>query len=85
MVTMTVLNDGTLQHDYGAGSCLSCGGTVLTLIATDGKRHEACACCGPVEYVALLNDAGDPLQGFFSTADFAAYVTQLSNPDDIPY
>jgi hypothetical protein len=38
-----------------------------------------------VEYVALVNDAGDPLQGFFSTADFAAYCGHLPNLDDVPY
>lgn len=85
MVTMTLLIDGALQYDYGDGSCLSCGGVVLAINDKAGKRHEACEVCGPVEYVALVNDAGYPVQGFFSTADFAAYCGHLPNLDDVPY
>ena len=69
MVTMTLLIDGTLQRDYGDGSCFSCGGSVLSIVDKAGKLQEACFTCGPVEYVEVENDAGAPLQGFISCAE----------------
>lgn len=69
MVTMTLLIEGALQHEYWEGSCLSCGGVVLSIADKAGKLHDACEVCGPVVHLETENDAGAPLQGFLSRAE----------------
>lgn len=72
MLTMTWIIEGTVLHEYPDGSCLSCGGEVLSIADKQGLLHDACVRCGPVQLVKLTNDAGAPLRGFLSLAEFRA-------------
>lgn len=72
MLTMTLIIEGTVLHEYPYGSCLSCGDEVLSIADKQGLLHDACIHCGPVQRVTLTNDAGAPLQGFLSLAEFRA-------------
>ncbi len=85
-VTMSLLPDGTVLHDYGAGSCFSCGGTVLSVANEQGHLHETCATCGVVDYVVFHSDTGEPLQGFMSVAEIRALPVLHDDPDaEIPF
>lgn len=79
-VTMSLQDDGTVLHDYGPGSCFSCGGTVHA--THDDQRGEIARCiqCGPVVDVVFHSDTGDPLQGFMSFADVAALPVLRDDP-----
>lgn len=72
MLTMTLIIEGTVRHEYPHGSCLSCGGEVLSIADKQGLLHDACVRCGPVQLVKLTNDAGAPLRGFLSLVEFRA-------------
>ncbi|RTL28099.1 MAG: hypothetical protein EKK47_16725 [Burkholderiales bacterium] len=61
---MRLLPNGVVQHDYGPFSCLSCGGRVTATHDEIGREDARCARCGPVEYIAVGNDAGEPVDGF---------------------
>lgn len=63
-VEMHLLPNGTVQHDYGPFSCLSCGGRITATHDELGHEDARCVTCGPVEYVVIDNDAGDPVEGF---------------------
>jgi hypothetical protein len=70
----------TPGHDYGPGSCLSCGGHAGSAYDDQGHETIVCTACGVVEYVVFTDDYGDPVQGFMSTNE----LQQLSlwEPDD---
>lgn len=86
MATFTLLIEGTVCHEYPEGSCLSCGGEVLSIADKAGKPHEACAHCGLVEYVVFHDDMGNPVQGFMSLAEIKALPVLEDDPDaEIPF
>lgn len=85
-VTMSLLPDGTVLHDYGEGSCFSCGGTVLSVANEQGHLHETCATCGLVEHVVFETDDDRLLQGFMSVAEIKALPVLHDDPDaEIPF
>ena len=89
-VTMRLLDGGVVEHDYGLGSCLSCGGAVCSVFSdSTGLENAQCPHCGTVEYVVCLNDTGEPLQGFMTLAERGTLSGWRSPPDideaDIPY
>ena len=68
-------------HDYGPGSCLSCGGHAGSAYDDQGHETIVCTTCGVLDYVVFTNDAGAPVQGFMSIGE----LKQLSlwpEPDD---
>lgn len=81
MATFTLLIEGTVRHEYGDGSCLSCGGEVLSIADKVGKLHEACACCGLVEPAVFFTDTGAPVQGFLSLAESKQLSVLRDDPD----
>jgi hypothetical protein len=88
--SMRLLPDGTVLHDYGEGSCFSCGGTVTaTHDNATGCETALCTHGGVVEDTVFINDAGDPLQGFMRHGERSAYPLpdpyDFLNSDDIPY
>lgn len=85
-VRMSLLPDGTVLHDYGAGSCFSCGGTVHATHDHSGDETAICTRCGPVRYLTVANDAGGHLCGFMTPADFKAWwARDHFDPNDIPF
>jgi hypothetical protein len=71
-VTMSLLDDGTVLHDFGPGSCFSCGGTVRMVWSESGKECARCASCGPVQWVVYHSDDGTIMQGYMTPAELAA-------------
>jgi hypothetical protein len=80
-VTMSLQDDGTVLHDYGPGSCFSCGGTVRTVWNDAGQETARCTACGPVEWVVYASDDGTMLQGFMTPAELAAQAVLRDDPD----
>lgn len=86
MATFTLLIEGRVLHDYGDGTCLSCGGNVLAIADKQDEPHDACARCGLVEYVVFHDDMGNPVQGFMSLAEIKVLPVLHDDPDaEIPF
>jgi hypothetical protein len=85
--SMHLLPDGTVLHDYGEGSCFSCGGNVTTTYDdATGTETALCAHCGGVDYMVAVNDAGEPLQGFIKPSELVDWPHyDFLDPDEIPY
>lgn len=81
MATFTLLIEGTVCHEYPQGSCLSCGGEVLSIADKAGKLHEACERCGLVEPAVFFTDTGAPVQGFMSRAELKTLSVLEDDPD----
>ncbi len=77
-----------LLHDYGAGSCLSCGGAVGSWLDALASPHSVtrCPACGLVEPAVFISDSGQPVQGFMTPADLAALPGQVDDDGtEIPF
>ncbi len=86
MATFTLLIEGTVCHEYAEGSCLSCGGEVLSIADKAGKLHEACARCGLVEPAVFFTDTGAPVQGFMSLVELKQLPFLRDDPHaEIPF
>ena len=81
-VSKHLLPNGTLQHDFGRSSCLSCGGRVTATYDDNGLEHANCIVCGDVVYVVFDNDAGTPVQGFMTPAELRGF--RIKETDDGP-
>lgn len=77
-----------LLHDYGGGSCLSCGGAVGSWLDALASPHSVtrCPACGLVEPAVFFSDTGQPVQGFMTPADLAALPGQVDDDGtEIPF
>lgn len=77
-----------LLHDYGAGSCLSCGGAVGSWLDALASPHSVtrCLACGLVEPAVFVSDTGQPVQGFMTHGDLAALPGQVDDDGtEIPF
>lgn len=81
-VEMRLLPNGTVLHDYGPFSCLSCGGRVTATHDDLGRESARCAHCGPVEYIAVENDAGELIDGFMTRDELRGLHLQRPTSDE---
>ena len=65
---------GRIIHDYGPGSCFSCGGSAHHVLTPDDE-FDTCTHCGRLEYVVFDRDDGAPLQGYMAVRDVNALPT----------